>query len=147
MTIDLYNSGSDPRSVTKKLTAIKTITAEMYEVSSIIDPRIIVAYDAALVQANYCYIPYFKRYYFIRGIEVADGRRMMLTLHVDVLQTYATQIKSLQCIIDKQAAVANGNVYYNDGSYVLSSKQFNEVHNFSSGFNDAGAFILITAGG
>ena len=39
------------------------------------------------------------------------------------------------------------NKYYNDGSFIVSSKEFIKTINFPNGFNENGEFILITAGG
>ena len=38
-------------------------------------------------------------------------------------------------------------MYYNDGSFISSEKEFIYTKNFPTGFLDDGTFILITAGG
>lgn len=68
-------------------------------------------------------------------------------MHVDVLMSYKEQIKQLPVIINKQQDIKNSNLYLNDGSYVIDSRSYNTILNFSGGFNDEGKFILITAGG
>ena len=93
---------------------------------------------------NYAYIPAFNRYYFINKIEAYRTGLFILTMSVDVLETYKTEIKGMLAIIDKNETV--GNNYFNDGSFVLDSRAYNQIINFSNGFNDNGKFILITAG-
>lgn len=93
---------------------------------------------------NYAYIPAFSRYYFINKIESYRTGLFILTMSVDVLETYKTEIKGMLAIIDKNETV--GNNYFNDGSFVLDSRAYNQIINFSNGFNDNGEFILITAG-
>lgn len=147
MQITIYNNASDNRVVSKSLTAVKTLAAEMYENCSVTDPVILAAYDSALFTANYMYIPLFGRYYYIKDIQALNGRQVLIMGHVDVLMTYAAQIKSLTGIIDKNTGTGSTSMYINDGSYVTEQKTFTEVINFSNGFNDEGEYILITAGG
>ena len=53
----------------------------------------------------------------------------------------------MPAIIDKQQNEGHSNLYLNDGSYVIDSRSYNTILNFSGGFNNGGKFILITAGG
>lgn len=146
MELTFYQNNSDKIQVVKNLTTIKTVSAQFYEQSSVLTPVVIMNYDSTLCTVNYFYLPYYGRYYFITDITVMDGNRMRITGKIDVLMSYATQIKSLQCIVDKQQP-AFENKYINDGSYVVTDKEFNTVINFPSGLLDNGEFILITAGG
>lgn len=146
MNVTFYQNNSDKIQITKSLSTIKTVSAEFFNESSVISPTLIMAYDSTLCTTNYCYIPYFGRYYFITDIVIMDGNRMRVTCKVDVLMSYQSQIKSLQCIIDKQQTVPE-NSYINDGSYVVTDKEFNTIINFPSGLLENGEFILITAGG
>lgn len=146
MQIIFYNNSCDNRQVDKNITAVKTVTAECFEDSSILNPVLICTYDAALFSANYLYIEYYGRYYFINDITIIDGHRIKISAHVDVLMTYAAQIKSLTVIVDKQKTLSGDN-YFNDGSYVVDDRQSNNVVNFPNSLLDDGKYILITAGG
>ena len=57
-------------------------------------------------------------------------------------------IRNLTCIIDKQenSATTYSDKYLDDGSFITECRTFNSILNFPQGFNDAGEFILITAG-
>ena len=85
--------------------------------------------------------------YFINEFTAVRNGLWRVRLAVDVLETYKTQIKQMPAIIDKQQNKGNSNLYLNDGSYVIDSRSYNTILNFSGGFNDGGKFILITAGG
>ena len=83
MQIVFYNNSSDNRQVDKNITAVKTVTAECFEESSILNPVLICAYDASLFSANYLYIEYYGRYYFINDITIIDGHRIKISAHVE----------------------------------------------------------------
>lgn len=146
MNVVLYNNQSDNRVLDKILTEIKTVSAEFFKESSVLAPQIILKYDASLLNCNYLYISYMTRYYYVSDVTILDGGRMMLTCKVDVLKTYASQIKNLTVIVDKQKSIKD-NTYYNDGSYVIDDRQTNNVINFPNSLLTDGQYILITAGG
>lgn len=97
---------------------------------------------------NYMYIPEFSRYYYINGcVIVNNGLYKVTGVHEDVLMSLKDQFLMLNAIVDKSALYSIGDEYINDGSFISSSKTFNKVFNFPSGFNDKPDFILVTAGG
>lgn len=146
MEIIFYNNSSDNRQVKKNISSIKSMTAQCFNESSILNPVLICAYDVSLFSANYLYIPYYSRYYFINDITIIDGHRIKISAHVDVLMTYASQITGLQVIVDKQKTL-NADAYFNDNSYVTDDRSTYATINFPNSFLDDGEFILITAGG
>lgn len=143
MDITLYQNISENNRVGKTLINAQTFTGNLRQSTSIINPFIMLNADNPTVY-NYAYIPAFNRYYFINKIEAYRTGLFILTMSVDVLETYKTEIKRMLAIIDKNETV--GNNYFNDGSFVLDSRAYNQIINFSNGFNDNGEFILITAG-
>lgn len=143
MDIILYQNISENNRVGKTLINKQTFTGNLRQSTSIINPVIMLNADNPTVY-NYAYIPAFNRYYFINKIEAYRTGLFILTMSVDVLETYKTEIKGMLAIIDKNETV--GNNYFNDGSFVLDSRAYNQIINFSNGFNDNGEFILITAG-
>ena len=143
MDITLYQNISENNRVGKTLINAQTFTGNLRQSTSIINPVIMLNADNPTVY-NYAYISAFNRYYFINKIEAYRTGLFILTMSVDVLETYKTEIKGMLAIIDKNETV--GNNYFNDGSFVLDSRAYNQIINFSNGFNDNGEFILITAG-
>ena len=143
MDITLYQNISENNRVGKTLINAQTFTGNLRQSTSIINPVIMLNADNPTAY-NYAYIPAFNRYYFINKIEAYRTGLFILTMSVDVLETYKTEIKGMLAIIDKNETV--GNNYFNDGSFILDSRAYNQIINFSNGFNDNGEFILITAG-
>lgn len=95
---------SDRRVLNKVTTTIKTITATPTGEINILHPTLILEYDGAILNANYCYIPNFNRYYYL-SITLDKGKRMILNCSVDVLKTYATQIKNRQGTILRSESI------------------------------------------
>jgi hypothetical protein len=142
MEITIYNNASSNNTVTKSLTQIKQVAATFYEESSVIDPVILLDNDNALYKANYCYIPLFNRYYYIKNITVDNGRQMRLECHVDVLMSF--DIRSLTGVIARNENLYN--LYFTDSAFkILNYKQV-VTKAFPTGFNSNSAFVLSVVG-
>lgn len=146
MVIDLYINSSENNRVSKVLSDKFELTGTLRGETNVINPEILIEHTNP-TGYNYAYIPEFNRYYFINEFTAVRNGLWRVRLAVDVLETYKTQIKQMPAIIDKQQNKGNSNLYLNDGSYVIDSRSYNTILNFSGGFNDGGEFILITAGG
>ena len=149
MEITLYTNESEKNKLEKTLDHPILLEGTLRDESSIINPIILISSEKKDIpyMYNYAYIPAFGRYYFITDIESVRTGIWRVSMHVDVLMSYKEQIKQLPVIINKQQDIKNSNLYLNDGSYVIDSRSYNTILNFSGGFNDDGKFILITAGG
>lgn len=153
MTITVYTNSSDKRVVAKTITQVSTsTTAKLLDECSVLNPQIVIDYAAALLTANYVYIPTFSRYYFIDNITVLDGKRIQLDLSVDVLMSYATPIKALTCVVKRNTNLYN--LYLDDPYFqaynkkqiqtkIISSSVFNPSQ-FTSG---TPCFVLTVAEG
>ena len=146
MVIDLYINSSENNRVNKVLWDKFELKGTLRGETNVINPEILIEH-ANPTGYNYAYIPEFNRYYFINEFTAVRNGLWRVRLAVDVLETYKTQIKLMPAIIDKQQNKGNSNLYLNDGSYVIDSRSYNTILNFSGGFNNGGKFILITAGG
>ena len=130
------------KDLTDGITLVGTLRAQ----SSVMSPTFTVQ-DTAVVGYNYCYIPDFGRWYYINGIDVLRSNLYELTLGIDVLMTYAAEIRNNTAIIDRTESGNTANVYIDNGTFVNTSKLETATYNFSGGFNDTPEYILITAGG
>lgn len=101
MTVKFYTTDSDNRSLHKNLTGIFQTDFVFYDDSSIINPVLRLAYNSAINQCNYFYIPAINRYYFIDNIRFNRGGEMYVSGHIDVLTTYANEIENIQCTISR----------------------------------------------
>ena len=146
MEIKLYKTSSPRKKLVKELSDGITLVGTLRAQSSVMSPTFTVQ-GTAVVGYNYCYIPDFGRWYYINGIDVLRSNLYELSLGIDVLMTYAEAIRSNAAIVDKVQPQYAAMPYINDGSYVSTNKMEQTVINFANGFNDAGEFILITAGG
>lgn len=147
MNIQLCNTSSENNVIGKTISTIKSVEAVIKGDISYETPTFILQYTGNISTANYVRIPELNRYYFITDIVNLTGGRFEVSCKVDVLESFKTQIKRLSCVIDKQENDRLSNKYYDDGSFVVSSKEFINTHRFNNGFNEDGEFILITAGG
>ena len=146
MVIDLYVNNSENNRVNKVISNKFEMSGTLRGETNVVNPEILIEH-ANPTGYNYAYIPEFNRYYFINEFTSVRNGLWRVRLTVDVLETYKMQIKQMPAIIDKQQNKGNANLYLNDGSYVIDSRSYNTILNFSGGFNDSGKFILITAGG
>lgn len=100
MFMTLYKTADDRRRIGKSLTdgfGINDI--EIKRDTNILNPSIIIKYFSGIMTYNYCFISIFNRYYYITNINVLSGGRVELVCEVDVLNTYATNIKALSTIL------------------------------------------------
>ena len=145
MLINIGKSTSDAKRVNKSFTLLFALNAQIKENTSIIDPTFIIEAPAT-VDFNYLKVPDWGRSYYIRNITALPGSRLALTCHVDVLDSFANEIKACTAIIDKQAGTAMTTPYLDDGSYVVQCDRVIQSYNFPLSFSQQ-ATILITAGG
>ena len=145
MTLKLYNNASENNTIGKNLTQIGSdIECVVKDEMSIYTPKVILNYNDYQT-ANYAYIEEFNRYYFITDKPLNIGGRLLLSLKSDPLETFKNEILGLSAVIEKQENKAN--MYFNDGSFNVTAREFLQSYNFPSGFDDNGEFILITCGG
>lgn len=144
MTLTLYSNASEYAALDKELTQVISLTGTLREESSIIDPVLTVeGLDEYITEINYAYIPEFGRYYFITNIESVRTNLWRLSLHVDVLHTYAEGIRTNSAIIER-----NENEYdlqLNDGLFQTRQNPRIAQYPFPAGFNTWN-FVLAVAG-
>lgn len=116
--------------------------------SSVIDPVIMIEKNnPTLYDYNYMYIPEFKRWYYINDIISIRNGLWEIHAHVDVLYTWGADIKRMNGVADKLEDITSANVYFDDGSFIMDSRNDIEVKEFPNGLNENGSYILICAGG
>lgn len=146
MEIKLFKTLSPRKKLVKELTDGITLTGTLRGQSSVMSPSLLIQ-DIAVIGYNYCYIPDFGRYYYINDINALRANLFELSLGIDVLMTYASEIRGNYAIVDKVENFGVAFNYINDGSWINTNRTDQSIINFANGFNDNGEFILITAGG
>lgn len=108
MIINLYQNKSENNAVNKSLEYITQLTGTLKSDVSILNPIIEVSGVVNnLNNINYCFIPDFNRYYFVVDIVVINDDLIQLSLDVDVLMSFASQITSNYAVIERQEYVYN----------------------------------------
>lgn len=108
MEIKLYKCADDRRVLSKTLSGAVTKTCVIKDDNiSILSPRVQIAQFNTFKSYNYAYIPDYGRYYYIDDIAVDLGGLLTLSLSVDVLQTYAADIRATKALIYRQSQHTN----------------------------------------
>ena len=105
MNVTFYNATFNRKRVVKTLPSGTTISASVKDVCDLHDPVLRLVHDASHVHFNYAYIPDFGRYYYVDPPEL-DGKEDVFYLHVDVLMSFANDIKNSK-------GIATRSQYYN----------------------------------
>ena len=148
MNVTLCNNASEANIINKSITDLAERSCTVKGNVSLEAPIILLEYDSTnMPVVNYMKIPDFNRCYFITEVIALTGGRYEIHGKVDVLESFKAAILQLAAIVDKQEGLQQVNQFIDDGSFVVENKEFNTVLNFPTGFNAAGEYILITAGG
>ena len=141
-TISFGVTTSEKRQLTKSVSVVTSATGTLRNESSVINPTILVEKSAAtLAGCNYMEISTFGRKYFITDVTAVSDTLCMVSGHVDVLSTYATQIKQNQAILSR--AANNWNLYLNDGSFKVTNKTQVNCLKFPYSFSDRSSIIMV----
>ena len=145
MNITLYINNSEKNKIGKNLTNNFSLSVTLRDATNIINPVILIELNE-IGNYNYCYIPDFNRYYFITDIIAIRTGLFAVSLTVDVLESFKTDIKNLSVILLNTQNVGSSN-YLPSPVFRNNVKSKTDILNFPNGLNDSGEFILITAGG
>lgn len=97
MTAYFYNLTFDKNRVVKTVGTVTGSTVSLKSPCDLHDPVLELTHAAGNMSINYAYIPDFGRYYFVDPPEI-DGKIDVLRLHVDVLMSFANDIKASNVI-------------------------------------------------
>lgn len=142
--IILQRNNSERNRITKDISDILTVSGELKTETSIIDPVIVIECDlSAVVECNYISISAFGRSYFVNNIRSIRSNLVEFSCHVDVLSSFAAEIRSNTAIVRRQEN--NWNLYLNDGSFKVYQNPNVLTKAFPSGFTTQ-EFVLAVAG-
>ena len=137
-----WNTEADPE--TGALAPLVIEGSLIYE-QSISSPKFTVQGD--IRGYNYCYIPAFNRFYYIKDKQINGADIMTIPLEVDVLQSFKDEILACECILERQRTITNK--YFNDSTYwTQQNSSIVPQELTTNGFDRSGnCFILTVAGG
>lgn len=142
-SISLQNNSSPINKIGKAISTITTVSGNLKNESDVIRPEILIESDSSILSANYMTIDTFHRKYFIEEIQSVRTNLWLVKAHVDVLETYASQILSNTAVVLRQEN--NFNLLLNDGVFKCRQDPRISYRKFPSGLGDFN-YILITQG-
>lgn len=148
MIVNLYATSDRRDKIYKSLSTVGDIDIKLKSSTNFMSPVFTVSSInmAALTSSNYCYIPDFKRYYFINDWVSINKDIIEVHCDVDVLYTYRDAIGDCEGIMERSQG--NGEPYINDD--MLLEKASKNIRTVVFSNPDASAYtnvslILVTA--
>lgn len=145
MQIVLLLNHSEKNKINKNLSNANYVAGTLKDETSIINPVVMMELSNP-TQYNYAYIPEFNRYYFITDITSVRNGLWRISLSVDVLESFKTEILNASAIIS-DTETTGLNKYMTGDVWKTNVKETTNIINFPYGLSENGHFILITAGG
>lgn len=143
--VEIMKNNSDDNKIGKYKSTVLSLSGTLKDATSVIDPTILVEGDLGTIsKANYMHISAFGRYYFITDIRSVRNGLVEITAHVDVLESYASEIKANTAIVARQEN--KWNLLLDDGVFKAYNNPQILTLNFPSGFTKH-EFVLAVAGG
>lgn len=140
----LQTNNSEKNKLDKDLITISAITGILKNETSIVDPVILIEVDLTnLITCNYMTIPAFGRSYFVTNIRSIRRNLVEVSAHVDVLSSFASQIRNNVAIVRRQEN--RWNLYLNDGVFKVYQNPMVLTREFPTGFSTF-EFVLAVAG-
>ena len=140
--IQLCQNNSETNRIGKDVVVLATMSGTLKDGTSIIDPTILIE-SPGVPNCNYAIINSFERKYFVKDIKSVRNNLWEISMHVDVLDSYANEIRSTEAIIARNEY--NYNLYLNDDRWWLSQKRFTVTKTLSGGsFQNTENILLIT---
>ncbi|MBO7716986.1 MAG: hypothetical protein J6S85_26475 [Methanobrevibacter sp.] len=133
---------------------INTIEGKILFNKSLLNPTFLIEGDVSAY--NYCYIPLFKRFYYIMGITAKSGNMEEVEMKVDVLQSWKGDsdvgILSNKAVIERQQSLNNAyfsdNMYWTQANKEVKTVPFTKSDGAALVFDiPADNYILTIAGG
>ena len=142
MTVNLYQNTSPANYVSKTLMPRGILTGTLRSPTSILDP--VIALELADPTGfNYAQIPELGRYYYVTGISSENNGIVAVSMHVDVLMTYAAQVANFDAVVKRNENKFN--LYLDDGIFKAYQNTKHKIVKFPNGFTEY-SYILALAG-
>lgn len=99
MIANFFINKSDKRVLNKNLQSLNVLDIQLKENVSYISPVLILRNFNT--NANYVFIPYFNRYYYINDVIFSTGNTFIVYCSVDVLMSFKSEILSTQQMVTR----------------------------------------------
>lgn len=148
MQIDLYYTRDDRHKVHKDLTSIQNCVGALKDECSMNSPKVIIEMaEATASRANYAVIHDLDilRYYFITDQVMYRDGLVQLSMELDPLMTYETEIRNLVCTVERNQNDSDS--YLIDENYMIDAYSKYVTYDFPNGFpSDQDTYVLMTVG-
>ena len=144
MNLTLYKNSSDNRCINKKITQVLSLSGNLKNESSVMNPTVII--ETNIIDFNYLYIQEFKRYYYVDNITILRTNLIQVEASVDVLMSNKDVIKYLPCLVERVNDSEKIDEFI-DTATDVERGETTEIKTFPQGFNDSPTFILCTLSG
>lgn len=148
MKLQMLTTSADKRALNKSASEIDTVTCKLKQGTSIIDPIVIIGKISAknIRRFNYAHIADFGRFYFVNDIVEAPANQLEVSMHVDVLRTYAADIRGISTLILRQENVFSP--YFVDEEALVRTNRFRTKKNIGTvGGNSNVYYLTVNNGG
>lgn len=151
MNVILYTNNSEKNKIGKALANETSLTGTLRTPSEIVNPEITIDFSNRLefskLGLNYAYIPEFGRFYFIKEGRLVSNKLCLLKMHVDVLESFSTEILNQYAVISRQEN--DWNLFLNDGFFRCYQNPQVQTKKFPNGFSspDTYSWFLVTTAG
>lgn len=152
MLISLYRTSYPPNKISKVFVSQTNVNGNLlnkHDNKYLITPSFAIRLDAPsdyIFSFTHLYISEFKRYYFIKNVEMLQNNVFKIDCFIDVLQTYSSVIKQANADV-----IFSNDCNLNFSNTTISKNLFPiiEQKNFSreTPFTENGDIILITEKG
>lgn len=144
MEVHFFVNESERNTIGKVLKNELTVSGTLKKECSILRPSILFSGINPAIY-NYAYIPEFGRYYYIGNPVSVRENLWEIPFSVDVLESWKSQIKQQDAIIERQENEYN--LYLNDPEWKVYTNKQVLTREFPSGFLDSGNYFLTVVGG
>lgn len=144
-TINFYSYNGHPNTVNKQLGDFTAIEGDLRQTFDVLRPTVTLRKQPRPT-FNYCYIPDLGRYYFVDSVSFEGNNSYKLSLRVDVLKTYESEILAAT---GRTSEADNPNPYISNRETVYKrTPNFEKVPFANTGLlNETGGIIMVTLKG
>lgn len=139
MNVELYKTESPKNKLQKILSQATIINCKLLNDTNILQPILILSdvNNDFLSDYNYCYIPYFERYYFIESFNKNINGLITVKLSVDVLMSFIDDIKESYATIRESENPSEKSINHSHSDNVRKL-----IYNYTDRFDHTGKLYL-----
>lgn len=158
--ITLQINKSPKNKIGKSLTTIKELEGTLKNESSILDPKILIKIGSSeemwiadndnnsgnsISKCNYFTIPNFNRKYFVTDIKLIRNTMIEISGHVDVLDTYSSDILNHKYIMARSQSKYNQ--YLPDNQMATYADSYTVNYSFPQKFSHSNENLILAVAG